>query len=108
MSRVDCWVERLRDCYLWSCVAPSLQSLVFTHFLEGVIAAIETKKATWKLNTKMPEFTMQVWAMTKVIMMANIPYSQSSAKLPVDPVTRSLSHLVTWSLGHLVIWSLDH
>ena len=71
MSRVDCWVESLRDCYLWSCVAPSLQSLVFTHFLEGVIAAIETKKATWKLNTKMPEFTMQVWAMTKVIIMVN-------------------------------------
>ena len=29
----------------------------------------------------------------------NIPYGQSSAKLPV---TRSLGHLVTWSLGHLV------
>ena len=35
----------------------------------------------------------------------NIPYGQSSAKLPV---TRSLGHLVTWSLGHLVTQSYDH
>ena len=36
---------------------------------------------------------------------SNIPYGQSSAKLPV---TRSLGHLVTWSLGHLVTRSLGH
>ena len=34
----------------------------------------------------------------------NIPYGQSSAKLPV---TLSLSHLVTWSLDHLVTQSLN-
>ena len=43
----------------------------------------------------------------------NIPYGQSSAKLPVTwslghSVTQSLGHLVTWSLGHLVTWSLGH
>ena len=40
-----------------------------------------------------------------IIIIINIPYGQSSAKLPV---TRSLGHLVTWSLGHLVTWSLSH
>ena len=35
----------------------------------------------------------------------NIPYGQSSAKLPV---TWSLDHLVTWSLGHSVTRSLGH
>ena len=34
----------------------------------------------------------------------NIPYGQSSAKLPVT----QLGHLGTWSLGHLVIRSLSH
>ena len=40
----------------------------------------------------------------------NIPYGQSSAKLPVTQlfghlVTQSLGHSVTQSLGHLVTWS---
>ena len=39
------------------------------------------------------------------IYLINIPYGQSSAKLPV---TWSLGHLVTWSLGHSVTWSLGH
>ena len=43
----------------------------------------------------------------------NIPYGQSSAKLPVTrshghSFTQSLGHLVTRPLGHLVIWSLSH
>ena len=43
----------------------------------------------------------------------NIPYSQSSAKLPVirssgHQVIRSSGHLVIWSSGHLVIWSSGH
>ena len=43
----------------------------------------------------------------------NIPYGQSSAKLPVTRsfghlVIRSLGHSVTWSLGHLVTPSLGH
>ena len=49
----------------------------------------------------------------------NIPYGQSSAKLPVtqslsQSATQSLGHLVTWSLSHLVtqslgsLWSLSH
>merc|ERR1712242_507701 len=43
----------------------------------------------------------------------NIPYSQSSAKLPATQslshsVTRSISHLVTRSLSHFVTWSLGH
>ena len=39
---------------------------MFKHFLEGIISAIEIMKSKWKLNTKMPEFTLQVWAMTKL------------------------------------------
>ena len=43
----------------------------------------------------------------------NIPYGQSSAKLPVTwslghLVTQSLCHLVTRSLSYLVTWSLSH
>ena len=43
----------------------------------------------------------------------NIPYGQSSAKLPViltpgHLIIQSFGHLVTWSLGHLVTWSLGH
>ena len=35
----------------------------------------------------------------------NIPFGQSSAKLPVS---QSLGHSITWSLGHLATWSLGH
>ena len=35
----------------------------------------------------------------------NIPYDQSSAKLPV---TQLLGHSVTWSIDHFVTWSLGH
>ena len=35
------------------------------HF-SGVISAVESLKTSWKLNTKMPEFTLQMWAMTKL------------------------------------------
>ena len=43
----------------------------------------------------------------------NIPYGQSSAKLPITwslgyKVTWSLGYKVTWSLSHLVTWSLSH
>ena len=43
----------------------------------------------------------------------NIPYGQSSAKLPViwsfdHLVTRSLGYSVNLSLGHLVTWSQSH
>ena len=27
---------------------------------------MESLKTRWKLNTKMPEFTLQIWAMTKL------------------------------------------
>ena len=48
-----------------------------------------------------------------VLYIINIPYGQSSAKLPVilsprNLVIWSFSHLVTRSLGHLVTWSLGH
>jgi len=62
---VEQYVERLRD-YLWQHVVCYSQLEVFHHFLEGIISAIEIMKSKWKLNTKMPEFTLQVWAMTKV------------------------------------------
>ena len=47
------------------------------------------------------------------ITITNIPYGQSSAKLPVPQlhshlVTRSLGHSVTLSLGHSITWSLGH
>lgn len=75
------WVDVLRD-YLWAQVVVYNRDSVFSHFLEGIIAAIEGMKvsqfnlkpfifscyikAQWKLNTKMPEFTLKVWSMTKV------------------------------------------
>ena len=79
---VQSYVERLSE-YLWSYVVPSTQDNVFHHFLEGIISSVEIMKvcfrislnvtlsfmqlkAKWKLNTKMPEFTLQVWAMTKI------------------------------------------
>ena len=81
-TQVKEWVDVLRD-YLWAQVVVYSRSSVFSHFLEGIIAAIEgmkvkvnpllklffilfVMKAQWKLNTKMPEFTLKVWSMTKV------------------------------------------
>ena len=62
---VETFVETWRD-LLWSSVVFHCQPQVFKHFLEGIISAIEIMKSKWKLNTKMPEFTLQVWAMTKL------------------------------------------
>ena len=39
------------------------------------------------------------------MLLNNIPYGQSSAKLPV---TRSLGHFVTWSVGHSITRSFGH
>jgi len=64
-TRVKDWVDVLRD-YLWPMVVCYNRKKVFIHFLEGIIAAIEGMKAQWKLNTKMPEFTLKIWSMTKV------------------------------------------
>lgn len=64
-AQVKGWVDVLRD-YLWAQVVVYNRGRVFSHFLEGIIAAVEGMKAQWKLNTKMPEFTLKVWSMTKV------------------------------------------
>ena len=44
----------------------------------------------------------EIWSWAKLSQIKNIPYGQSSAKLPVIP---SSSHLVIWLSGHLVICS---
>eukprot|EP00092_Neocalanus_flemingeri_P011127 GFUD01011983.1.p1 GENE.GFUD01011983.1~~GFUD01011983.1.p1 ORF type:complete len:587 (+),score=118.39 GFUD01011983.1:23-1783(+) len=62
---VEQFVRELKE-YIWSHVAWYLYEDVFDHALEGVIVAVEIMKAEWKLNTAMPEFTLQIWAMVKV------------------------------------------
>ena len=57
-----------------------------------------------KINTEITIITFAI---------KNIPYGQSSAKLPVilslgHSVSLSLGHSVTWSLGHSVNQSLGH
>eukprot|EP00091_Calanus_sinicus_P021117 TRINITY_DN6095_c0_g1_i1.p1 TRINITY_DN6095_c0_g1~~TRINITY_DN6095_c0_g1_i1.p1 ORF type:complete len:125 (+),score=22.78 TRINITY_DN6095_c0_g1_i1:92-466(+) len=52
--------------HIWCHIPWYLYGEVFDHVLEGVIVAVEIKKAKWRLNTKMPEFTLQIWAMLKV------------------------------------------
>ena len=68
-----------------------------------------TKPLQWVLITYWTTlhhfFGKYFWILLRYFLPENIPFGQSSAKLPV---TLSLCHSVTWSLGHLVTWSLSH
>ena len=48
---VEKFVNELKK-HIWSHVPWYLYEEVFSHVLEGVIVAVEIKKAKWRLNTK--------------------------------------------------------
>ena len=71
--------------HLWSFVPWYLYKEVFEHVLEGVIVAVEIMKAKWRLDTKMPEFTLQIWAMLKV---AEVLYLKELKSLDVEKMPK--------------------
>jgi len=83
---VENFVKKLKE-YIWSSVAWYLYDDVFDHSLEGVIMAVETMKANWKLNTNMPEFTLKMWAMIKVAEVLHLKHLKS---LDVDKLPKML------------------
>ena len=90
---------------LYSC----LQSSPVYHVVE--ITLITLMRMPWWHND-IYDFCMKAKAYL-LISLSNIPYGQSSAKLPVilspsNLVIQSLGHSVIQSLGHSVIPSLDH
>ena len=81
---VEKFVNELKK-LIWSHVPWYLYEEVFSHVLEGVIVAVEIKKAKWRLNTKMPEFTLQIWAMLKV---AEVLYLKQLKTLDVEKMPK--------------------
>ena len=92
---VENFVKKLKE-YVWSNVAWYLYEDVFDHALEGVIVAVEIMKAKWKLNTKMPEFTLQIWAMLKV---AELLHLKQLKSLDVEKMPKMIRSSVMRNLN---------
>ena len=83
-KRVEIFVGELKK-HIWSFIPWYLYQDVFDHVLEGVIVAVECIKARWRLDTKMPEFTLQIWAMLKV---AEVLYFKKLTLLDVEKMPK--------------------
>jgi len=83
---VEIFIKELKK-HIWSHVPWYLYKEVFDCVLEGVIIAVEIMKTNWGLSTKMPEFTLKIWAMLKV---AEVLYLKQLKTLDVEKMPKLL------------------
>ena len=81
---VEIFIKELKK-HIWSHVPWYLYKEVFDYVLEGVIIAVEIMKTNWRLSTKMPEFTLKIWAMLKI---AEVLYLKQLKTLDVEKMPK--------------------
>ena len=97
-TRVQAFLATLTN-YVWSNTVYYQQQDVADYFLEGVISSVEAMKTQWKLDTNMPQFTLQIWAMTKV---SEVLHSTEARQLDIDKMPKMIRGSVIRNLGKFV------